>query len=207
MDEVAVTNAGPPASLSRDVWNVPNQITIARLVLATVCFAALAGGWYLTSLVLFVLAAGTDWLDGYWARRFNQVTQLGRILDPFADKFIICGVFIFLAAESQSGIAAWMTVVVVARELLVTGLRSFMEQQGIDFSASWSGKWKMVLQCLAAGLSMFRLTYLDAGSDEWATTPPDWLNVGLVAAVWAAVLLTIYSGWIYIRRAMKALSS
>lgn len=177
--------------------NLPNQITISRLVLAIVCFVFLAIGWYRLALVLFVLAAGTDWIDGYLARRFDQVTQLGRILDPFADKLIICGVFIFLAAVPGSGIAAWMAVVVVARELLVTALRSSLEQRGADFSATWSGKWKMVLQCLAAALSMFALTYPDDGS-----TPPAWLSRSLPVAVWLAVALTVYSGWLYVRRAI-----
>ena len=74
------------------ILNVPNQLTIARLVLSIVCFVFLAFDCYLVALVLFVLAAGTDWVDGFWARRYGQITRLGRILDPFADKIIICGV-------------------------------------------------------------------------------------------------------------------
>src|SRR3990172_5683907 len=100
------------------IWNVPNQLTVARLVLSIFCFVFLAVDWYLAALVLFVIAAGTDWVDGFWARRYGQITQLGRILDPFADKIIICGTFIFLAAvppvitgRSASEIAAWMAVV------------------------------------------------------------------------------------------------
>ena len=104
------------------------------MALALVLFVFLALECYLTSFVLFIIAAGTDWLDGYWARRYGQVTQLGRVLDPFADKLIVCGTFIFLAAvpltaegNSASGITAWMTVVIVGRELLVTALRTFVE--------------------------------------------------------------------------------
>ena len=106
--------------------------------------------------MLFAIAAGTDWVDGFYARRYGQITQLGRILDPFADKIIICGTFTFLAAvppviqrrarSSASEIWAWMAVIVVAREILVTALRSFFEEHGSDFSAKWSGKWKMVFQ-------------------------------------------------------------
>ena len=92
---------------------------------------------------MFVVAAGTDWLDGYWARKYGQVTNLGRILDPFVDKIIICGTFIFLAAVPDSGVQAWMAVVIVGRELLVTALRSYLEGEGADFSASMSGKLKM----------------------------------------------------------------
>src|SRR3990172_428639 len=80
------------------IWNVPNVLTTARLVLSLFLFIFLTIDWYLTSLVLFAIAAGTDWIDGFWARRYGQITQLGRILDPFADKIIICGTFTFLAA-------------------------------------------------------------------------------------------------------------
>lgn len=205
------------ATLS-SVWNVPNQLTIARLVLSVFCFLFLAVDWYLTSLVLFVIAAGTDWVDGYWARRYGQVTQLGRILDPFADKIIICGTFVFLAAvppvysqrgldSSASEVWAWMAVVVIARELLVTALRSFFEEQGTDFSANWSGKWKMVLQCAAAALSLWRLWYyeFDAGTQRWETPPTEWSTWLLRLIVWAAVALTVYSGWIYVQYALRQL--
>ncbi len=80
------------------IWNVPNILTVARLVLSIFCFVCFAFESYLPALIFFVIAAGTDWVDGFWARRYGQVTQLGRILDPFADKIVICGTFIFLAA-------------------------------------------------------------------------------------------------------------
>jgi CDP-diacylglycerol--glycerol-3-phosphate 3-phosphatidyltransferase len=182
------------------IWNVPNQITAGRLVLSIVCFVFLALDWYDFALVMFVLAAGTDWVDGYWARRFNQITQLGRILDPFADKFIICGTFIFLAAAPGSLVDAWMAVLVMTREMLVTGLRSFFEERGDDFSATWSGKWKMVLQCLAAAVSIWRLTYVASDS-----LPPSWLDPCVLLLVWLAVVMTVYSGWLYIHRALQLL--
>ncbi|GIX02605.1 MAG: hypothetical protein KatS3mg112_1542 [Thermogutta sp.] len=85
-------------------WNIPNTITTARIVLTIFLFVTLAFHkqlGYLPSLVLFVVAAGTDWLDGFLARRLHQVTSLGRVLDPFADKLIICGTFVFLAADPK----------------------------------------------------------------------------------------------------------
>lgn len=117
------------------VFNLPNQLTSLRLLLSVVMFFLIPWEFYWTCLVLFVVAAGTDWLDGYYARKYGQVTTLGRILDPFADKVIICGTFIFLAAiprmlETPWGIRPWMVVVIVGRELLVTALRSFLEQRG-----------------------------------------------------------------------------
>jgi CDP-diacylglycerol--glycerol-3-phosphate 3-phosphatidyltransferase len=197
------------------IWNVPNQLTIARLVLSVFCFVFLALDWYLTALVLFVIAAATDWIDGFWARRYGQITQLGRIMDPFADKIVICGTFVFLAAvpptitgESASEISAWMAVVVVARELLVTGVRSFFEEHGIDFSAKWPGKWKMLLQCAAVAASLARLWYYDYGPSGWTTEPPYWTTtIPLRVLVWAAIVMTVYSGWGYGQIALRLLRS
>ena len=132
---------------------------------------------------LFIVAAGTDWLDGYYARKYSQVTTLGRILDPFADKVIVCGTFIFLMAipamaEVPWGLRAWMVVVIVGRELLVTALRSFIEDRGSDFSAKMSGKLKMVLQCVAAGACLFYLSY-DEPQTKNAALWCWWLMVGI----------------------------
>ncbi|HKD38388.1 MAG TPA: CDP-diacylglycerol--glycerol-3-phosphate 3-phosphatidyltransferase [Pirellulales bacterium] len=182
----------------RTVFNVPNQLTSIRLVLAIVLFGLVPYEHYLAAMWVFIVAAGTDWIDGFYARRYNQVTTLGRILDPFVDKIIICGTFISLAGIDGSGIARWMAVVVVGRELLVTALRSFLEQQGADFSATLSGKLKMVLQCIAVVLSLYRLSY-------GAAPIPDWLHPGLMAAVWSAVVLTVLSGVAYVFAAAKLL--
>ena len=171
---------------------MPNQLSAARLVLAVVCFVALAWNAYWVALVAFVLAAITDWADGYWARTYNQITQLGRILDPFADKVVVCGAFIYLAAIPGSHIVPWMAVVVVSRELLVTALRSLVEQSGGDFSAKWAGKWKMVLQCAAIIGSLWLLA---TGNASRAT------SITLDVVVWATIALTLYSGWGYVRLA------
>lgn len=183
------------------VLNVPNVLTAARLVLAIVVFVLLElpDPNFLAAFVIFVLAAATDWVDGYWARRFGQVTQVGRVFDPFVDKIIICGAFILLAAESRSGIAPWMAVLVVARELLVTGLRSFIEQSGGDFSAKMSGKLKMVFQCVAAGGAMLALVEPRPDWLQWY----GWLDVALVISIWTALVLTVYSGVVYVIVAAK----
>jgi phosphatidylglycerophosphate synthase len=90
---------------------------------------------------------------------------VGRILDPFVDKVIIGGSFIFLAVQPDSGVNAWMVITVIGREMFITSLRSFLESEGRDFSATWSGKLKMVLQCLAVAGS---LLYLEYGRDSAA---------------------------------------
>ena len=201
---------------SSRMLNVPNQLTLARILLSVVLFLFLILEFYVTSFVLFVITAGTDWIDGYLARKYGQITKLGRVLDPFADKLFICGTFILLSAVpplaegstplasgvEPSGITAWMAVVIVGRELLVTALRTFVEQEGGDFSAKWAGKWKMVLQCLAAGWSIVHLTYVDPAKAAWSTPPPAWMSQGLVIVVWAAVLLTVYSAVGYVQAAL-----
>ncbi|MFH1265642.1 MAG: CDP-diacylglycerol--glycerol-3-phosphate 3-phosphatidyltransferase [Planctomycetota bacterium] len=196
-----------PSAGRASVFNLPNQLTYLRLILAVILFCLIPWGTtatYLAALALFLLAAGTDWLDGYFARKYDMVTTLGRILDPFADKVIICGTFIFLAAVPEMGrvplgLRAWMVVVIVGRELLVTALRSFVEERGSDFSAKWSGKWKMVLQCVAASLALLYLAFQD---HEVLTS---WIWWPLVVSIWAAVALTLYSGVVYVRGAVKLL--
>lgn len=181
------------ASARSAVFNLPNQLTVSRLFLAIVLFALMAWREYLWGLAVFIVAASTDWLDGYFARKYGMVTALGRILDPFVDKVIICGAFIFLVADKDSQISAWMAVVVVGRELLVTALRSYLESQGADFSATMSGKIKMLLQCVTVGASLYYLSHAE---------PQEWEVLAVRAAAWAAVLLTVYSGAGYVRRAM-----
>jgi CDP-diacylglycerol--glycerol-3-phosphate 3-phosphatidyltransferase len=193
------------------VWNVPNAVTVSRLVLSIVLFVLLAYGYFQTSLALFLIAAGTDWVDGYWARKYGQITQLGRILDPFADKLIVCGTFIFLAAAPQladgspgSGIEAWVAVLVMAREMIVTALRSLVESRGGDFSAKWVGKWKMVFQCAAASFGIGQLMWYDSAARALVDLP-DWVTWGLTFSLWTAIVLTIWSGVGYIVAATRML--
>jgi CDP-diacylglycerol--glycerol-3-phosphate 3-phosphatidyltransferase len=180
------------------LFNVPNQITALRLCLAIADFVLMPLGRHLAALAVFLVAAATDWVDGYLARRYGQVTRLGRVLDPFVDKIIVCGMFIFLSDVDGSRIAAWMAVVVVSRELLVTAMRSSIEQGGGDFSAMMSGKVKMTLQCIAVSASL--VTLVGGGP-----TAPAWLRWTCDITVWAAVLSTIQSGIGYVRAAAKHL--
>ena len=104
---------------------------------------------WLWCIAIFALAAFTDWLDGYLARQQGLASTLGRNLDPLVDKVVVCGAYIFLLAIPTPGLTPWMVVMVVARELIITGLRGFMENLGATFGAEWLGKIKMVLQCAA----------------------------------------------------------
>ena len=183
-------------SSNATVFNVPNQLTGLRFLLSIVMFVLIPYGLYRTALIVFLIAVTTDWLDGYWARKYDQVTQLGRILDPFVDKIIICGAFIFLVSHTDSGIAAWMAVIVVGRELLVTAIRAHLEQQGTDFSAQFSGKLKMIFQCAAVALSLIVLSRTTESQSSWLVATRD-------ICVWLAVLSTIYSGTEYVVRAVR----
>ena len=182
------------------VFNVPNKLSAARLVLSVIVCALIPLEFYSAALVLFIIAAGTDWLDGWYARKYNMVTKLGRVLDPFCDKVLICGTFILLAVEMDSSlfpwwgrIAGWMAVVVVSRELLVTVLRSMIEGAGGDFSAKMAGKLKMWFQCIVVGASLLALAMADGKGGV-----PVWLLAVIAISAWVAVISTLQSGWNYV---------
>ena len=186
----------PSAPGEVSVWNIPNGITALRFVLAIAVVALIPMGYSLTALVIFSIAAATDWIDGYWARKYGQVTKLGRIFDPFVDKIIICGSFIALVQLSDPIVAAWMATVVVGRELLVTSLRAMIEGGGGDFSANRLGKWKMGFQC-AAVIAVL----LGRAAPFW-----QWVDPVSVALVWIALGVTVYSGYVYVLAAIEVMS-
>ncbi|MEZ6056786.1 MAG: CDP-diacylglycerol--glycerol-3-phosphate 3-phosphatidyltransferase [Planctomycetaceae bacterium] len=202
--EIAPSGGGNPV-------NLPNAITSARLILAVVLFALIdLDGWWRLSAVLFMVAAATDVLDGYLARKYGQVTVLGRILDPFVDKIIICGAFIFLQGKVSgtltSGVTGWMTFIIVAREMFITSLRAFLEQHGRDFSAKLTGKLKMGLQCVTVPFALLSL------SQEFLSMLPDAISPELFVQVrdillWGTVGITLYSGVEYSWRAIQVWKS
>ena len=202
------TGTAVPAPLDRGALNLPNLITLSRLGLAVLLFVLIdQNGFWVSSAVLFVVAAATDALDGYIARRYGMVTTLGRILDPFADKIIVGGAFIFLLDKkvnladgnaAWSGVNAWMVIAVIGREMFVTSMRGFLEKHGYDFSADWAGKSKMLLQCLAVTASLLSL------SPEVLSAFPAFPGVRDVL-LWLAVGVTLYSGFSYVMRAAAML--
>jgi CDP-diacylglycerol--glycerol-3-phosphate 3-phosphatidyltransferase len=181
------------------VFNLPNQLTAARLLLAIVLFALIAAESWLWCLVVFALAAFTDWLDGYLARRQGLTSALGRLFDPLVDKVLICGAFIFLLADREkSGLAPWMVTVVVGRELVITGLRSFLENKDVTFGADWLGKVKMVLQCVVLLVVFLTLHYLGS-----VVLPDGAPNLLLLrdCLIYAMLAATALSGLQYLWRA------
>jgi CDP-diacylglycerol---glycerol-3-phosphate 3-phosphatidyltransferase len=182
------------------VFNAPNQLTASRLGLSIILFVLIAVESWLWCIVVFAVAAVTDWLDGYLARKQGLTSALGRVFDPLVDKVLICGAYIFLLGNSyqQTGLLPWMVTVVVARELIINGLRSYLESRGVVFGADWLGKIKMVLQC-AALLGVFLVLALngrDASAD--ALTILERVRDGLIYAMIAATAL---SGLQYVWRA------
>ncbi|MCA9055098.1 MAG: CDP-diacylglycerol--glycerol-3-phosphate 3-phosphatidyltransferase [Planctomycetaceae bacterium] len=203
-------SSGPPQLFDRKALNLPNLITVSRFVLAMILFFLIdVDGWWRTAAGLFVLAAFTDFLDGYLARKYGQITVLGRILDPFVDKLIICGSFIFLQGKTSgdltSGVTGWMTFVIVAREMFITSLRAVLEQYGRDFSAKWSGKLKMFLQCVAVPLCLLSLSELFLADLPAMISRSAFLAIR-DAALWLTVGITVYSGVEYVVRAVRVWS-
>jgi len=109
------------------IFNIPNRITLSRLFLAIVFFVLLTYRHFNISFVIFLVAAATDWLDGYLARKWELSTDLGRLVDPFVDKVIICGTFIIFVNVADDIIAPWMVITIVAREFLVSSIRGFSD--------------------------------------------------------------------------------
>jgi len=158
------------------VLNLPNKLTLGRIFLVPLLVVFLISSSQINSIIataIFLAASFTDWLDGHIARKTRQITTLGKLLDPLADKLLISAAFISLV---QSGrIPAWMVVVIVCRELAITGLRGIAASRSVVVASSWWGKYKMLSQILAIVLLI-----LDA-------------PFSMVAA-WFALILTVISG-------------
>lgn len=183
--------------------NLPNTITLSRLVLTAGVFVCLEVAQPVaTDLTLawiafafFMIAAVTDFVDGWLARKWNLVTAFGRVADPFADKVLIAGSLITLLQfdAAKTVLTTWYVVIVVAREFLVTAIRGVVEASGRAFPADQLGKWKMVSQCwtVAAVLTMV------AGAEVWVWAA----HLGF----WVSLVLTIVSGVNYVWKARDVL--
>src|SRR5262249_2227081 len=195
-----MTTEAPP----RSRWaNLPNWLTAARFVMALALFVFIALELWPLCLPMFVLAAVTDWADGYLARRYGWTSALGRNMDPLADKVLVCGAFIFLLEPGVKGgwLAPWVVVVVVMREMVITTLRSYLEGQGVKFGADWLGKLKMWLQCAALVVIFLVLQVPTHWTETRAWMEP--LRNGLIYAMAGA---TVLSGLQYLWKAYRIIS-
>ncbi|MBK5260101.1 MAG: CDP-diacylglycerol--glycerol-3-phosphate 3-phosphatidyltransferase [Thermoanaerobaculia bacterium] len=152
---VLLDPAEPPAIESAEIWNLPNALTLLRIFLVpflvVVLLTKFTGREY-AGLAIFLIAAITDFFDGWLARRRNQITRLGALLDPIADKLLMSAAFISLVEMDPVHVPAWMVVIIVGREFAVSGLRSIASQQGVTISASSLGKGKMISQVVAISI-------------------------------------------------------
>jgi len=221
----ALSRAAPAGRLKRVL---PNALTLLRVLLA-VAFFVLLSLWQgvgttegrrpagsgaelslLVSAIVFVVAALTDALDGYLSRRWNVTSVFGRVMDPFADKVLVIGAFVYLAGPAflsplhtggflqVSGVAPWMVVVVVARELLVTSIRGVVEGRGGNFQANGAGKIKMIVQAVAVPTVLSAIAIFDASPNSAGRLLID-------GVVWISVIVTALSGVPYIIRGTAAL--
>ena len=175
---------------------LPNHLTVLRLLLIPAVVTCLyfpgRTGSFLAAL-LFGLAAITDLLDGFYARRYRVVTPLGKFLDPLADKLLISVTMIMLITLDR--IPAWVVMLIIARELAVTGLRGIAVMEGHIIEASVLGKYKTIFQSVALICLSLHYQYLQI----------DFHLVGMVF-LWVALVLTLWSGWIYFRVAKRVLT-
>ena len=194
--------------------NLPNKITLARLVIAVLLFVMLSLELANTGIgdrslalniafVVFIVCVSTDWLDGWLARRHGLVTVLGRIADPFVDKVVVCGSFIYLVRLAPDLIKPWFAVVIVGREFLVSGLRSYIEGQGISFGARWGGKVKMILQSTAIPAVLLYQANFHAQAENVYKSFFYWFAWGTVAAT---LLATLLSAGDYVLLSIRTLS-
>ena len=181
--------------------NLPNAITVSRLFLTAIFVVAVGfpgTAGYAVALVSFSVAAATDWLDGYLARKLGLVTPLGKLLDPRADKILVCAAFVYFSAQPDYHAPVWATALIIAREFLVTGLRQIAVEAGQVLAADKLGKWKTTFQltfCIA-GLVWLTFSSMEnpgtlGGLLRDLARPDGWL---MPVSLWTAVALTLISG-------------
>ncbi|MCZ6873970.1 MAG: CDP-diacylglycerol--glycerol-3-phosphate 3-phosphatidyltransferase [bacterium] len=175
-----------PASQGSHQLNWPNTLTLLRIFLVPILLVFLISphGWYpIIATTIFIFAAFTDWLDGHLARSTNQITRLGQLLDPIADKLLVTAALVSLVGRQQ--IPAWVVAVLLCRELAITGLRALAADQRIIIASETSGKYKMVFLIIGSLLLMLNF-------------PP--IYVPGMIALYIGLILSVVSGADYIRK-------
>jgi cardiolipin synthase len=190
--EHAMTRSGPVS--------LPNVLTYARILAVPAVVACLYlgpdvnGRWW--ALAIYLAACLTDWLDGYLARMWRQQSTLGRMLDPIADKLLVGATLLMLTHDNTiDGVQVWAAVIILCREILVSGLREFLAELNVKVHVTQLAKWKTTLQMIALGV----LVAGPAGDQ----VVPGVTGVGLVL-LWIAALLTLWTGFDYLKAAVSA---
>ena len=176
-------------------WNLPNMLTYGRLAAVPVVVGFLFwptedwARW--TALGLYTLAAITDFFDGYLARAWSQQSSLGRMLDPIADKLLVAAVLLALVADRTIvGWSLWAAIVILCREILVSGLREYLAELRVPVPVTAVAKWKTTAQLISLG-------FLIAGQAGEKVLPGS-IMIGIVL-LWIAAILTLYTGWDYMK--------
>ncbi|MBQ5954868.1 MAG: CDP-diacylglycerol--glycerol-3-phosphate 3-phosphatidyltransferase [Firmicutes bacterium] len=164
--------------------NLPNKLTIARIIAVPFFIAAYYLEWHLVAFLIFIAASFTDMLDGKIARKYNLVTNFGKIMDPLADKVLVYSAFCLMVPDPVPG---WMLIIILAREFLVAGVRTVAASEGIVIAAAMSGKIKTVLQMVAVCM----LLMAPVINTSW------FLILGKIV-LWAALVMTVISGVQYV---------
>ena len=204
--------------------HVPNALTTARLMLAVVFFSMLSwyqyrgrgDPWFLnTAFLIYIVALVTDFLDGHLARKWKVEGVFGRLVDPFVDKILVLGSFIFFAGKNfivpdevvpmhdpkfvvhtLTGVAPGIVVILLGRELLVTTFRGMTEGSGQNFGAAFSGKLKMVFQSITILVILAYVSYGARLPQPWEW----WAALLRDLCIWTTVAVTVFSGWLYMQR-------
>ena len=176
-------------------WSLPNILTYARVAAVPLVAGLLFwprepwARW--TALAIFVAAAVTDFFDGYLARAWSQQSSLGRMLDPIADKLLVSAVILMLAAnQTISGVTLWAGIIILCREILVSGLREYLAELRVPVPVTAVAKWKTTAQLVALG-------FLIAGPSGEAVLPGS--TMAGIVLLWIAAILTLYTGWDYMK--------
>lgn len=188
---------------SEHTFSVPNLLTYGRIVavpLMVLCFfvegrlvASDFARW--SALTIFIVASITDYFDGYLARKWQQGSAIGRMLDPIADKLLVSVALLLLAAEGTiAGWSLWAAIIILCREILVSGLREYLAAVKVSVPVSQLAKWKTALQLIAIG-------FLLAGPAGDKIVP--FVSETGIVLLWVSALITLYTGWDYFRSGMR----
>ena len=187
------------------IWNIPNILTLLRIasipVMAVILFSPSRGAGFWAA-VIFGMASFTDWLDGYLARRMGIVTVFGKFLDPIADKLIVMAALIMILPFGRA--PAWMVLIILGREIIITGLRGLASTEGIVIPASNLGKFKTIFQIVAILGLLLHYDYHWFFGVENHFLNVNMHNFGLFY-LWIATIITIWSGIDYLVRFTRVL--
>jgi len=173
------------------LFNIPNLLSISRILAVPIFIILMFDPSPLRALlagIVFSIASATDWLDGHLARKWGQVTKIGKLLDPIADKILIMSALVILVEIRADVVPAWIAIIIIGREFAVTGLRAIASSDGIIIPAETSGKFKVGAQ-ITAVLSLLLDYYMTR----------DWMRDLGIYALWVAMLLSLYSALHYFK--------